>query len=234
MGAILYANAVLASSPRAYWKCQDVSPNFPVDSSPNGLNMTSLIGTSPQWQQPGPMADYSITYQGGQGHRRATQISTVTDNLTMEWWSNPSIISNQDQMIFNNGNSGTNGWGVLIDTTFKFQYLCGGVAFGANSTAALAANVWSHVVVVRRSGTWVYYINGSVDTANAGTDAPGTPSGPVDIGGGSSFLWSAAHIAVYETALSAGTISAHYAAALALDPASVYYSVPMLGGSASW
>lgn len=213
MALAQYVAAVLASSPRAYWQMQEASGN-PQDSSGNALHMTS-ISAGADYREPGPIGAFAIRFTGGEGVSRAT-ISTVVNNFTLEQWVQVQVVTGNDMGLCANGNLGANGWGVLIDTTRKFQYLAGGVALGANSALALTLSAWHHVAVVRRAGTWEYYVDGTVDTANAGTTAPNAPSGGTTAANGGSSLQAAyAHYAVYETALSAAAIAAHFAAATA-------------------
>lgn len=206
-GPNAYIENVMLDTPRAFYKMQDTSGN-PVDSSGNSLNLTSVAGT-PEYQQTGPMGDYGIRCVGGETLDRSGHISTVTNNLTMEGWFNVELTTGDDQILFYNGNSGSNGWGIVVDNNGKFQYLCGGVALGTASSAAIEGVGYRHIVVVRDAGTWKYYVNGVSDTANAGTTAPGTPSGVTKMGGGS-VQTVYAYVAVYETALSAATILTHY------------------------
>lgn len=207
-----YISEVLADSPKAFWEEQDASGN-PVDSSGNGLDMTSISG-SPSYRKIGPQGnDYGIETAGSQQFSRST-ISTVVNNLTIEMWLYPEIITDIRQGVFLNGNSASNGYGVYVDTsTLKYHVLICGVAFGAASTTPLVLNVWQHLVVVRRSGQWEYWRNGVQDATNPGTTAPNTPSGGSTAIGNpfsASMQAAQAYVAFYETALSSTRIAAHY------------------------
>lgn len=216
MGSTLFSAAVFASAPKAYWKLQETA-GLPVDSA-NGLNITSTAG-APTYHSGGvpALGDFSILYNGGDSHTRSSVVSTVTDNLTFEGWIKPISIGANDQVLFYLGNGGSNGWGVFIDSNAKIQALCGGVGFLANSVASLSATLFTHIVVVRRATVWEYYLNGVLDTANAGTTTPGAPSGTT-AWGSAALQFAAEHYVVYETALTAATILAHYNAALNTDP----------------
>ena len=93
--------------------------------------------------------------------------------------------------------------------TTSYGYRIGGGANGADSTATLLRGGWYHIAVKRDSGTWTYYVNGNVDKANAGTDAPAAPT---------TFFYALtghlcnrlSHVALYETALSDATVLSHF------------------------
>lgn len=207
---------VLADTPKAYWKLQDAI-GLPVDSSGNGLDMTTLVGTDIRPRQPGQLylADYSYYLGGSSALRRTTQVSTVTDNFTIELAVRLNAVLANDSQLFHNGTVSTNGWGVVIDTNGKFQYLASGVAFGASSSATLTTTSldFTLIHVVLDAGTWKYYVNGAVDTANAGTSAPIAPSGTAQINHSAATVLGCYyhHVAVFESVLSPTTISDRYA-----------------------
>ena len=201
--------SVVADAPKAFYTMQDGS-GPPADMSGNGLAMTSVTG-SPDYVQPGPFTGVSgIRTIGGETLVRSTHVSTVTNNLTMELLIQMQALGASDQTVLYNGNSGANGWGIIIDTNYTWQYLCGGVALGANSAVALTQNKWQYLVVTRDAGTWKYYLDGALVNGSAGTTAPATPSGTV-LMGGVSIQFASAMVAIHETALSATQVAARYA-----------------------
>ena len=215
----------MVDSPRALYGMQDASGN-PQDSSGNGLHMTSIAAAA-DYQQEGAIDDFSIRLIGGETMARSTHISTVTDNFTMVLLVDVQAVTANDQIIFYNGNSGANGYGIVVDADGQFQYLAGGVALGGLSGAILEARGHILIHVVRRAGVWEYYTDGRVQVANAGNTAPGTPSGTLTLGGGS--IQTAYGLAAfYETALSAARIKAHYRA---MDRAFVRDAIGTAGGT---
>ena len=206
-----YVSEVLADSPLVYWPLNDVSPVQ--DSSGNSLPSTAIVG-SPSYQNPGPMVgSFALGMIGNESISRAI-VSTAQNSFTMELWFNVTAVTNNDQIVIYNGSSGSNGWGVVMDTTRKIQYLCGGVAFGTLSNFVVTAGTWYHVCVVRRVTQWEYWFNGVIDTAGLGTTNPAVPSGGAFVLSGSTSLqgyWS--NVAIYNSALSGGRILAHFKAA---------------------
>lgn len=217
LGGIGYINAVLADTPKAFWKCQDAS-GFPVDSSGNGLDMTAVSGT-PTYHETGPYTpqDFSIGLLAAGFTRNI--VTAVVNNFTLEVWVMPVGSLASGRIILGNsargldGANGINGYEIIWnDTTGKFRATAGNVADYTASAATLSLNSWYHVVVVRDAGTWKYYVNGAIDTANAGTSAPVTPTGTAHFGS-TVANQRIAYAAIYESALSAARVAAHYAAA---------------------
>lgn len=156
---------------------------------------------------------YSFGSAGGWDMATTAVATTVTDNFSIEMWIKlvtPYVTLN-DQNVIYNGSGGSDGWGVLFDANDTFQYLAGGVAVGASSSA-ISRDAWHHIVVVRDAGTWKYYIDGAIDTASAGTHTPNTPTGTVETSA-SAIQRRYCHIAIYDVALTATDVSDHYTAA---------------------
>lgn len=205
-----YVAAVLASSPRAYWKL-DESSGLPQDSSGNGLHMTGSAGTITRGVV-GPFADFlGYQFEGGAGVSRAA-VSTQQDDFTFEAWLRPQVITNDDQTLLKN-NTVSQGWDLVIDTNFRYQGLVQGVAFLPYGATTLAANKWAHVVVMRRAGAWLYFVNGSPD-GTPGSSTPGGAPTVTGIGGSVSVQFRASHVAYYNVALSDADVLAHFSAAL--------------------
>lgn len=206
-----YSATVLADGPKAYWECQEAS-GLPQDSSGNGLHMTSqdLTGGGFGYREPGPF-DYGILANGGSRFLRAA-VSTAVNNLTLEMWVKINLVTNPTQGIFS-WNSGANGFILAVTTNFHFFIVVQGVATLSQSAVALPSGGgragWSHVVVVRDAGTWKYYLNGQVDTANAGTSTPIAPTGSTIFPGGASVQSVVAHLAMYESVLTPTQIKDH-------------------------
>lgn len=204
-----YEAAVAASSPRAWWKLDDVSGN-PVDSSGNSLNMTSSSITT--YQEPGPFTGWdAIECVNSSGGSRAA-VSTQVDNVTFECFLRVDAVGAANQFVFAN-QATNNGWAVLLSTDLKIQALVQGVAFQSKSPNALVAGEWYHIVVTRRSTVWKYFVNGLPDTTSAGTSTPNASPTVTSLFGSASFSGAMAQAAYYDTALSDATILAHYEAA---------------------
>jgi hypothetical protein len=232
-----YRRRVLADTPKGFWMLQDAS-GAPIDSSGNGTDMTALAQIavtgppSPCYREPGPHAlgryapgagpDYGIWFPSC-GYRR-TLVSTVVNNFSLEIWlwytgalvDSAVIMGNSQRSVASVG--GADGWDLLWSgTAGKFMLGFGNVANLAASAATLSANTWNHIVVCRDAGTSKYYVNGALDTSNAGTSTPLTPTTGASGGtkfGSSTITQKLAYAALYESALSLAQVQAHYGAAL--------------------
>lgn len=229
------AAEILADTPKAFWKCQETARTFPQDASGNALHMATEDKRG-VWKCPGPFA-YSCDasrqppqnphepndWALGMAAYRRSVVSTVVNNWTMEILVCPQGPFSDVQMIMGNGDGSTNAGGASTGydlfwsgTGGKFQVGYRGVAVNSDSAVTCAINTWYHLIVCRDAGTLKYYVNGAVDTANAGTGAPATPIngsvGGTKIGNQGAVSQFIAYAAFYETALSAARAAAHYGA----------------------
>lgn len=211
-GPAAYAAQVLADTPSLYWKCQEASGQLQ-DSS--GFGRPSTAVGSITYQNAGPMGDFAIIVPGGSVVSRPV-VGSATNNLSYELFFKWELDVNppNTNLALYNGNSGADGSGIVYTSPGlkQIEALCGGVAAEALSFQGLTLGNWYHIVVVRDAGTWKYYINGSLDTANAGTATPNTPTGSLQINTGSATQIWVAHAAYYESVLSPSRIAAHWAA----------------------
>jgi hypothetical protein len=199
---------VRAALPVAFWKMQDGSGN-PRDSSNFAVDMTSVVGT-PDYVYDEPLDHcHSIRCVGGEKLIRTPHVTAAVNNVSIEALVRVEAVGANSQIIFFNGNSGLNGYGLLVNVDGTFQGLLANVAFLSASTAVLDTN-YHYLVLVRDAGTWKYYLDGSIETANAGTGAPVAPSGTFQVGDGSVQL-ATAMVAVYGRALGAQEIADRWA-----------------------
>jgi hypothetical protein len=201
--------------PKAMWKFMESTGSI-FDTSGNSLDLTTITGT-PDYNQEGAwVASPSVRLQGGEFIDRSVPVSTVTNNLTMEMYVHVEDIGQNQQEIMYNGVNTTNGCGIVVSVDRTWSYLVGNIAYGTLAQS-LMPNRFAHIVVVRRAGTWEYYIDGQLDTANAGTSAPVTPATRFRLGAGS-VQTKYSYMAFYETALTSTRIKAHYDALKMVKP----------------
>lgn len=206
----LFEDVILDAAPVVAWEFQEESGNVQ-DISGNGRHMDSVAGT-PDYRQVGPMNDFSVRCVGGEVLTRSNEVSTVTDNFTLELLFEVQAVGSNNQGVFYNGNGAANGWGIVIDTNGQIQGIAGGVAFLANYTGLNFIGAGFQLLhVYRDAGTWKYALNGAEVVANAGTNAPATPDGTMFLGA-ASVQCAYAHAAIYETVLTQAQREAAYAA----------------------
>lgn len=215
-GALLAA-AILADTPKLYWKCQEASGSL-VDSSGNGLGSTATFG-APTYRvaSAASLGDFMIKLVPADSFTRNPVPSTVVSNFTLELIWQPQVITLDTQSIFQIGDPPNNGWGICQLLSGKLQPVLGGVALLTATTTTLTIGTanWYHVVMVKRGvGTAMeVWINGVLDGAVQAGTAPAAPTLQIGLKLGTSLTGGVAHAAIYESALSAARIAAHYAVA---------------------
>ena len=197
-----YSALVLASSPKGFWKAQDASGNL-TDSSGGAFHLP-WVPNGTQYHQPGPGGtDYSEV--DGYWASVPSNITTASNNITMEAWVKPVLGGAFVLAIID---AETDGY---VLEQFDNTLALGVNGFGSvvTATATLTYGTWNHVAIVRDSGTWKFYINGTLDVTTD-TTAPGAigTTNTAVIASSTNF----AYAAFYETVLSAGTILSHSAA----------------------
>jgi hypothetical protein len=236
-----YATEVLSDSPVAYFPLDESSgPTICDDSgnSDNGTYATSGV----TYGMPGPLADAALTAVQGDGSSSsllgtAPAITGLTGNpsFTLEGWFKENTPTNEMVVALSGGNNaGMAAW--------SSHTTCGTGSNNNGSALALdehgTSNCWDTTAdgVNLFDGHWHYLavvydtnagtMTGYVDGTSLGPEAASfsnfdwsTPTillgGWIDNSVNQPFIGDAAQIGVYDTALSAARINAHYAAASA-------------------
>jgi hypothetical protein len=240
-----YVAAVLADTPRVYWKLDETS-GFPADSSGNSLPITTTDG-SPAYLAQGPMSSVAIQFDGLTMAFSRAVASTVTDNFTIEAWVYLTALNEgagTSEWIYTCGTpAASNGFGVGFNTSGGSSVFLLGVAhnigFTTLGTTEIVLNRWTHCVWRRQATTWRYFLDGTIDPTSGGTISPGAVSGSTFINRTATLLTNGpsgrlAHMAVYETALSDSTILAHYQSSAEIVHDPFLRPHPVMGRGASW
>lgn len=231
---VYYSNAVAADSPVGYWRLDSPSGSTMVDSSGNGYNGTYT--NSPTLNVSGVLSNntaasfnYASTQCGAVADNAAL---SITGALTVECWLNATAGwathgGNQGLVCKYLGSAGQpneRGYALYVATNvIGFVISSNGVSGSATtvlSPGTFTSNAWHHVVATYTPSTsMAIYIDGSLVT-NRTTTVPHIifdNAAPLQIGtqfdpANNIFYWNGKldECAVYNTALSAGRISAHY------------------------
>ena len=124
----------------------------------------------------------SMVFNGTDQRYAGGIASTLTDNYGMEAWVR-SGTGTGNAVVAYNGNTATSGFG-LFRLGSTWIYLYGGVEFGP--AAPVVPGAWTHLAVVRDSGTSTFYVNGVAVGPSSG-GAPNPPAGGMAIGGNPNF-----------------------------------------------
>jgi hypothetical protein len=220
-----YPAAVLADGPLAYWRLGEPSGSRTcVDQSGHGHDAT-VIGTV-TLGVPGALTNDSNTavqFDGMSGSIDAGDILDAPSPAPFSWevWVKPTSIG-AFRDFFSRITYDTKGNPVAGTYMFAwqgagmnlgFERWVGGAAVMAVDTPGLTAGAWAHLVgTVDASGTGVVFING-VQAGTAGTMGGTVPATAAHILFGASLPCVLDEIAIYDHALSAQSVAAHWAAA---------------------
>jgi Concanavalin A-like lectin/glucanases superfamily len=222
-----YIERVMASKPRLYWPLDEASLTagnsvLPQDRSGNAFHSNALLvpgdGTVRMCAGPCGPGDRGIhIFHDAAYFYNTAAVSTAVDNVTFEIWAKYFSGAGARDPAWYNGNPASSGLGMQIRHSLDITWIAGGTAFGNPTNTKLILYEWSHIVVLRRSGRWEYWINGMYDSASGQTTTPGSPSASFQLGDNNTANDTEvefAHGAYYERALTSNEIISHYAAAL--------------------
>jgi Concanavalin A-like lectin/glucanases superfamily len=167
-----------------------------VDNSTNNFTVTQAGTTSVQRFSPfGTTTGYQPIVIGGSGYFNGSTdylsiannaAFTISGDFTLEMWIYPTAVSGV-KGLFGQRASEVVYSPIIIElngATINFYVSTSGSAWVVSLTgAAIAANTWTHVALVRSSTTVTYYINGIAGgTTGTATSALMTPISPMYIG----------------------------------------------------
>ena len=94
-------------------------------------------------------ANSAYSFDGVNDRITASVPTTVVDNFSLEGWAKISGLTSDNQIIFHNGNSFLNGWGLLISSTGTLVVLYGAVSYNGTSFQC-SLNQWYHFALVEQ------------------------------------------------------------------------------------
>jgi hypothetical protein len=150
------------------------------DTSPNNFTVTNNNGIP--YAPPSPVNSGGSLYFPGTGTASgnlsvtSSTIFNLTGDFTIEAWIYPTVILGGETGIIDARVDPESAavWTFYIDGSGKLNFFTGSYYAGTNP---IAANVWTHVAVVRSGSILTHYINGKIDlVTDIGTGAlsPGT------------------------------------------------------------
>lgn len=212
-----YDAAVLSNAPSSYWELSESSGTSIADSGSNGYTGTATGVTLAQVGVDGDTSAYFDSTDRVDVGANYSLASNAT--FTLSCWIRPDNVSGGKAIAQRLTTGGFNlGWTwILSGNVLLFERLGGGSYTDSTGSTTLSANVWTHIAVTYDGSDVRFYVNGQPDSAGAlsNTRAIGASSNNMLLGNypspyGLPLTGRMAKFAVWGSALSAGTIQAHY------------------------
>jgi subtilisin len=206
---VTYSEAVLGSSGLAsYWRLGEASGTTAADQK--GANPGTYLG-GVTLGQPGALAgddDTTASFDGQNDEMRASGAGlSLTSTATLEgwfYWQAGTALLRDD--------TSSGGWILAYDSGGKLAYRAGGTTFVTSRTAASLKGAWHHVVLTLAGGQTNFYVDGAlVHTGTGAGSAASRQTWHVMRNGTLNYTTGRAdEVAIYGSALSAGTVQQHY------------------------
>jgi hypothetical protein len=185
----------------------------PKDASGNGNNLTNFGATL----CPDRFGNSNQAYYFNGSSYLGSSVSPLsqTDNWTVAAWMNPASLSQGYAYVAclgydNGGASGENGYAFGLSANQLYAFF-GGIGPFSGNYVFPTNNTWSHVVMLRSSGSTTFFVNGAMINGNIST-TPKTPTA-FTIGSASGlryFNGAIDDVRVYNRALSASEVAQLY------------------------
>jgi cysteine-rich repeat protein len=184
------------------------------DTSGNGLNGVNNGAVLSQYAKSG-----QAYYFNGSTFIQAGSPTSLSDDITISFWVNPSSLSqNEAGMVYNGDNDGV-GYGVMLKND-KLYVLYGALLWANGGYTIPKTNRWYNIVMVRDNAVLKLYVDGVRTSLNDldGAIAPRVPTNSFFIGR-SPISWEGNprffngiidEVKVYEGAMSDSEILAQY------------------------
>jgi hypothetical protein len=219
-----YDDEVLADTPRGYWRLGETTGTIAADASPNGNTGSYRSGvTLGAAGALGGDTDTAARFDGVEDRvTMADPASGIFDfgtgDFTVEAWIKTSV--HGDRTVLGKKSSGPYWFVVVTDDSgqtgrMRATIYDGAVTRKGYGTVRVDDGAWHHVAVVfQRASGIAFYVDGAAAGFAAGA-ATGSiaNSAPLQVGktsGGGYFSGDVDEAAVYNVALSAARIQAHY------------------------
>lgn len=216
LGRLTYAATVLADSPVAYWRLEDPSGTTMTDSSGNGSNGT-YVG-SPTLGATGKVGSAVRFTAASSQYGKATGLAATADTFTLEFWMKLASTGSDYYLL----TLGQDGGGVMIANDGRFRLVkTFGPVIVESTNLTTDTTGFHHFVAVKNGATSCKLYIDNTDVTGTVTDATCVSSTIASLAAwttnGSAFGGYADatfdEVAIYNTALSAARVSAHYTAA---------------------
>jgi len=219
-----YVDVVLADGPISYWRLGETSGTTVADTM--GRNPGTMTGgVTPGTVGALPVdSNKAMTFNGSTGYISVPHNANlnITGDITLEAWAKPAVLNWNEGVIVHKG-----GYQYRLAVNFTNQWQGGvyinGARFDVTAPTTATAGQWDHIVMTRSGSTLTLYINGvSVATAAASGNLVTTTNilaiGRKGSNSSGYFNGAIDEVAIYNKALTAAQVQAHYAAGRAPAP----------------
>ena len=214
-----YAQAVLADGPVGYWRLQETSGTVAADSSGNGNPGTYAGGFT--LGETGPFGtETGVLFNGTSGYVTVPSASVLqlTSPFTLEIWASVSSLGISNTYVLDKDDD----YAIIFGYStydYAFYSLATGSPSDSTTTIPISDTNWHYIVITYDGTTMVGYLDSEQKFSVSATFTCTTTTTPLTIActdsSGSytnSFAGALAECAVYDKALSATQVAAHYAA----------------------
>ncbi|GAA1549127.1 hypothetical protein GCM10009827_081930 [Dactylosporangium maewongense] len=215
-----YPNLVAGADPAGYWRLGDAAgSSTAVDSSAGGRNGTYLAGA-----KPGAMGaitgDGAADLSAGYIEAPRSPRTNLQGAFTLEAWVKLDTLapSPGQAVIESYTGPAVNGYALRVTDGVLQAWSLGAAGKGyglVTGRTRLTANTWHHVAAVFDGSRLTVYIDGVADNSVATSVSPGSGTGSVKLGGrgddaNQRLLGDLDEAAIYDRALTAAELEAHY------------------------
>lgn len=216
-----YSTTILSDLPVAYWRLGEISGTSAADASGNGR--TGTYGGGVVLGMAGAIRgenDAAARFGSG-GAKVVAPLLPLMSQWTAEAWVYPTAAQSGTPYIVCDrfSLSGIN-FGIVVNLsagTCAVSTLYDNGSLINTPQVELTLNAWTHVAGTYDGSNLRLYLNGALSQTLASTTASASGGVATDIGirnsPGDSFIGSIDEVAIYNTALSASRLLAHYNAA---------------------
>ncbi|HZP93335.1 MAG TPA: LamG domain-containing protein [Burkholderiales bacterium] len=221
-----YVDEVQADAPVAYWRFGEASGTTAADSSGNG-NTGTYQGSPTLGTRGGIAADQNgcILLNGSSQYVTANDAASldVGDTVTVEALIKLAATGSRYEIV----NKGTNAYQLRLNTDGTLDFAKAGVAIIVSGTVKITdTSKWHHVVATKSGATSKLYLDGADVTGTVTNQTLIDTNDPVTVGravGAVDYFNGAIdEVAIYNKALPAYRVAAHYQAFLARQEAIKY------------
>jgi hypothetical protein len=219
-----YQSIVLADQPVSYWRLGERSGSAAVDLASGYTGSVRGLVTLGAGGALAGDSDTAMAFDGASGAITVgdTARLDITGDLALEAWAKPGALSGVERTVLFKGKTGPSPGrqyqlSLNVGNHWQGTVYVGKTAYTLAAPGTPTAGAWDYLALVRSGGALTLYVNGAAVASTPIAGAANTSSGGLSIacaGSGSAassfFNGALDEVAVYNHALSAAQVLAHY------------------------